>query len=393
MRHRELDGIRGVACLIVLFDHLIISILSSRFSEFPGAWRLSQWLVGGVDLFFVLSGFLIGGILLDHKRATNYFRVFWIRRIGRIMPVYYLLFASFCVVLLIRPWIDAPWLDQFLLKNPMPVWTYAVFLQNFAQSIDGGDGGARWVASTWSLAIEEQFYLLLPLLVFILNRRRLVVLALLCIPVAALVRGYTWQATGSMFTGYFLLPGRMDALMCGLLAALALRHAPTFAVCRRYRLVLDVAALGVFVMLNSSLVGGSTNSGSFVIMASDFTFRSVLFAYLILRVFLVPETSIYRRFLSGRALVFFGTISYALYMYHPAINGLLFGIIYGGVPVLGSFGEAMVVALVIAVSIGLAWLSTRYFEMPIRRLAGRVAYRETRPELDEFALGSANARL
>ncbi len=388
MRYRELDGIRGLACLIVLFDHLIVSSIPHELMRFPGAWRLTQWLVGGVDLFFVLSGFLIGGILLDHKRAANYFRVFWVRRIGRIMPVYYLLFASFCVVLLVRPWLDAPWLDQFLLDRPMPVWTYALFVQNFAQSLDGGDGGARWVASTWSLAIEEQFYLLLPLLVFALDRRKLLLVALACIPVAAMVRGYTWQATGLMFTGYFLLPGRMDGLMCGFLAALAVRHAPTLAFCKRCRVPLDIAALGVFAALNSSLIGGSTRSGSFVVMASDYTFRSVLFAYVILRVFLVPETSIYRRLLSARALVFFGVISYALYMYHPAINGLLFGIFYGRAPILASFGQAALTACVIAVSIGLAWLSTWYFEMPIRRMAGRVTYRGNRPE---FALEPSGA--
>jgi len=392
MRYRELDGVRGLACLIVLFDHLIFSDLPHASRMFPGAWRLGQWLVGGVDLFFVLSGFLIGGILLDHKRATNYFRVFWGRRIGRIMPVYYLLFASFCAVLLIRPWLDAPWLDQFLLQNPMPVWTYALFVQNFAQSIDGGDGGARWIGSTWSLAIEEQFYLLLPLLAYALDRRKLLALALACIPIAALVRGYTWQATGSMFTGYFLLPGRMDALMCGFLGALAVRHAPTLAMCKRYRVILDIVALGVVLMLNSSLIGGSTKSGSFVIMALDYTFRSVLFGYLIVRVFLVPEGSAYRRLLSARVLVFFGVISYALYMYHPAINGLLFGIVYGRPPILSTPRQALVTAAVIAVSIGLAWLSTWYFEMPIRRLAGRVKYCETRPELDDFRYDPARAR-
>jgi len=161
------------------------------------------------------------------------------------------------------------------------------------------------------------------------------------------------------------------------------------ALCKRYRVPLDIAALGVFVALNSSLIGGSTRSGSFVVMASDFTFRSVLFAYVVLRVFLVPEASIYRRLLSARVLVFFGVISYALYMYHPAINGLLFGIFYGRALILASVGQAAVTACVIAVSIGLAWLSTWYFEMPIRRMAGRVTYREDRPE---FALGSARAQ-
>jgi peptidoglycan/LPS O-acetylase OafA/YrhL len=158
---------RGIACLAVLLDHCIFSNIPA--GSFPGLYRLSGWLISGVDLFFVLSGFLIGGILLDHKNTTNYFRVFWTRRVGRIMPVYYLLLATFFTVLLIRPWLPAPWLDAFLLKDMMPVWTYPLFVQNIAQALDGGDGGARWVASTWSLGIEEQFYLLLPPLIYILS--------------------------------------------------------------------------------------------------------------------------------------------------------------------------------------------------------------------------------
>ncbi len=379
MRFRELDGLRGIACLVVLFDHVIVSSIPVADFQFRGAWRLSQWLVGGVDLFFVLSGFLIGGILLDHRNAANYFRVFWIRRIGRIMPVYYLLFASFCIMLLIRPWFAAPWLEDYLLKNPMPVWTYGLFVQNFAQSIDGGDGGARWVASTWSLGIEEQFYLLLPVLVYLLNRRRLLLLAIACIFAAPVVRGYLWQASGSLFTGYFLLPGRMDSLMFGFLAALVLRHAPTLAWCRRFRVGLDLASLAVFAALNTTLIGGSSPSASFVIRSMDFSFRAAFFAYLVLRVFLVDETAIYRQLLGSRVLVFFGLISYALYMYHPAINGLLFGMILGTAPVIATPVEAVVAGAIVVVSIALAWLSTRYFEMPIRRLAARAAYSEKRP--------------
>ena len=158
-RVSELDGVRGIACLLVIADHVIVSGLPHGI--LPG--RIVPWLIGGVDLFFVLSGFLIGGILLDNRSATNYFRAFWIRRIARIWPVYYLLVFSFFAVVVARPMLPWPWLDRFLLKDAMPLWTYPTFLQNFAQGASGLDGGARWVASTWSLAIEEQFYLLLPL--------------------------------------------------------------------------------------------------------------------------------------------------------------------------------------------------------------------------------------
>ena len=376
-RLRELDGIRGIACLLVIFDHIFFSNLSPDL--IPGYWRISAWLLGGVDLFFVLSGFLIGGILLDHKHAGNYFRVFWARRIARIMPVYYLLFATFCLALLLRPWLHAPWLDVYLLKNHMPVWTYAVFVQNFAQALDGGDGGARWVASTWSLAIEEQFYLLLPPLAYLMGRKELAMMAAVGIVVALLARTYLWEASGSWFTPYFLLPSRMDALLAGLAAALALRHVPTFGFLQRHRLGVDFIGILAAVILCTSLVGPSGYSDMFIVRGLDFTFRSVFFAYVIVRVFLVPEGSLYRRFLSARLLVFSGTISYALYMYHPAINGLLHGLIFGDEPKLPDLQHLMVAVAVVALSVGLAWLSTTYYELPIRRLAGRMRYRDGRP--------------
>ena len=376
-RLRELDGIRGIACLMVLLDHIIVSGLP--YDKIPGLYRLGPWLIGGVDLFFVLSGFLIGGILLDNKGASNYFKVFWTRRIARIMPVYYLLMLSFFLMLAIKPYLGAPWLDQFLFKDMMPLWTYPLFVQNFAQSLDGGDGGARWVASTWSLAIEEQFYLMLPPLIYFISRRSVASFAAICIVIALFVRARLWQTTGSWFTGYFLLPGRMDALAFGLLATLAIRHAPTLAWLQRSRRMLDVLAVGLVLFLTSHALPDIAKlmpqTASFIIRSEDFSFRAALFAYAILRVFLVPEQSWYRRFLVRAPLVFTGIVSYSLYMYHPAINGLLFGMVFGDEPKIPDIPHFLVALVVIAVSFALAWLSTTYFEMPIRRWAHQVRYR------------------
>ncbi len=375
--YRELDGLRGIACLAVLLDHCVVSVIPP--GALPGLYRLSAWLLGGVDLFFVLSGFLIGGILLDHKGAANYFRVFWIRRIGRIMPVYYLLMLSFFVMLAIKPWLGAPWLDTFLFKDTMPVWTYPLFVQNFAQALDGGDGGARWVASTWSLAIEEQFYLLLPPLIYLLRRRSVTALAVACIVAALLVRAFAWRVSGSWFTGYFLLPGRMDALMFGVLAALAVRHVATMRVLRRRRRLLDVAALLVVAALSSNVlayVGGHTTPAlSLLIQSTDFTLKAALFCTMIVRVFLVDAGSLYRRALASGPLVGLGFVSYPLYMYHPAINGLLHGWAFGRAPEITDARHVAVALAVVALSIALAWVSTHFLELPIRRLAHRVAYR------------------
>jgi peptidoglycan/LPS O-acetylase OafA/YrhL len=295
------------------------------------------------------------------------------------MPVYYLLMLSFFLMLAIKPYLGAPWLDQFLFKDMMPLWTYPLFVQNFAQSLDGGDGGARWVASTWSLAIEEQFYLMLPPLIYFISRRSVASFAAICVVIALFVRARLWQTTGSWFTGYFLLPGRMDALAFGLLATLAIRHAPTLAWLQRSRRMLDALAIGLVLFLTSHALPDIAKlmpeTASFIIRSEDFSFRAALFAYAILRVFLVPEQSWYRRFLIRAPLVFTGIVSYSLYMYHPAINGLLFGMVFGDEPKIPDIPHFLVALVVIAVSFALAWLSTTYFEMPIRRWAHQVRYR------------------
>lgn len=375
-RLKELDGLRGLACLLVLLDHCVVGPVPLHW--IPGLGRLSGWLIGGVDLFFVLSGFLISGILLDNKGAGNYFMVFWIRRVGRIMPVYYLLMLSFFAMLLVKQQFPASWLDVYLFRDAMPLWTYPVFVQNFAQAADGGTGGARWVASTWSLAVEEQFYLLLPPLAYMLSRRSLAAVAVACVCAACLVRATLWSASGSWNTAYFLLPGRMDSLMFGLLSAVIVRRPPALRFVQRHRLFFDAGSVAAAVALTAAVFSpnGVTPSSraEFVIWSLDFTVRAALFAYLIVRIFIVPENSPYRQLLSAKSLVGTGIISYALYMYHPAINGIVHGLVFQDEPRIVDAGHLSVAVLVIAISIVLAWLSTRYFEMPIRKLTHRFKY-------------------
>ena len=380
-RVSELDGVRGIACLLVLADHVVVSGLPP--GSLPGIGRLVPWLVGGVDLFFVLSGFLIGGILLDNRGATNYFSVFWLRRIARIWRVYYLLTFSFLIVVNARHFFPAVWLDLFLLKDPMPLWTYPTFLQNFAQGASGLDGGARWVASTWSLAIEEQFYLLLPPLVLLLCRQRMAILAVFCIVAAWALRSIFQAETGTWTEGYFLLPGRMDSIGAGLLAAIIVRSPALIATVRRKRLFLDVIALAVvlFLLGNGLSALGKVLPPTGVLLANnaDFTLRSILFAWAILRIFVVPGESVYRCVLNFRLFTFTGLISYSLYMYHPLINGLLHGFAFADVRRVTDGRHLVVASAVVGVSYLCAWVSTTQMEIPIRNLAHRLHFRPLIP--------------
>ena len=169
-RHPELDGLRGCACLLVLAFHYLYQSLEN---DSPSKWKGSllatlhlSWT--GVDLFFVLSGFLLGGILLRHREAPNLFKVFYLRRACRILPLYFSWLSLFAFLSLILPATRF----QCLNNARIPSWPYWVFCQNIFMAIKSSVG-CTWLAPTWSLAVEEQFYLVLPLLITRVPHRHL----------------------------------------------------------------------------------------------------------------------------------------------------------------------------------------------------------------------------
>lgn len=134
----ELDGLRGLAILLVLIWHYGLAVLKIPIGLFAGPLILILNLAwSGVDLFFVLSGFLIGGILLDNREAPYYFKAFYTRRIFRIFPLYFMWLAIFALVVLLAlpsaPATPAAW----LWGSPLPWWSYVTFTQNFVMSSIG----------------------------------------------------------------------------------------------------------------------------------------------------------------------------------------------------------------------------------------------------------------
>src|SRR5438445_5854386 len=147
-----LDGLRGWAILLVLLTHIAAPL---RWSTPLLVISSYGWV--GVDLFFVLSGFLITGILIDSKPHTGYLKSFYVRRILRIWPIYFLLLA---VVFLVTPYLGR----AFEFPHSYYRWEYYVF---YLQNVWLKDFGPAPLQMTWSLAVEERFYLLLPLVVLI----------------------------------------------------------------------------------------------------------------------------------------------------------------------------------------------------------------------------------
>src|SRR6266403_5622540 len=178
----ELDGLRGVAIALVLLWHFVFIPIEAApgtfWSYFQATGRLT-W--SGVDLFFVLSGFLIGGILLDSRDSPNYFRTFYKRRFFRIVPLYGVML--FTALMVGRGEIDA-WI---------PTLSYFAFLQNLWMARFATFGVL--LAATWSLAIEEQFYLTLPAVIHFVDPRWIIgtlVAGIVAAPATRIAVGHIW---------------------------------------------------------------------------------------------------------------------------------------------------------------------------------------------------------
>lgn len=379
----ELDGVRGIACIAVVLLHTIIGIIPFADGSFGLMMQnaLKPFLIGGVDLFFVLSGFLISGILMDNKGASNFFRAFWTRRIARIFPVYFLLYFSFLAAIAIHDVVQAPWMELWLLQERLPLWPYAIFMQNFAMA-DVGEGGPRWIGVTWSLAVEEQFYFLLPPIVYLVARRSLLKIAIAAIIAAPFVRTAVWHEY-TWFSSYVLLPGRMDTLMFGVLGAWIVRNPKALEKARQMRGTLDAVAIALAVLIAMgafTYLGDLIESQTLAIFVRTLRYSALaaFFGIVVLRIFLVEEGP-YRRALRNPALVHIGMISYAMYMYHQAVNGLLHGYVYHQEPRVETLPQFGLALCVLAIAYTLSRLSMAYMERPIRRLGQKVKYRRPEP--------------
>jgi peptidoglycan/LPS O-acetylase OafA/YrhL len=317
-RIRELDGLRGLAILVVML-HNESSVYPSLHLQnlFANGWM-------GVDLFFVLSGFLITGILLDTRESDGYFTSFYSRRCLRIWPLYFtLLLFMFVVVPFVRPAVGPS-----ILERSSPWWAYPVFLQNFLVPNSAGAAGPLGV--TWSLAIEEQFYLVWPLFVRYCTRKQLLWIALAVICLSPVMRLMLRHYEVNLYTNLF---SRLDGLMAGAMLAVLARSTGVEH-SRFNRLAWFGAAISLVIAFAAESAGARWVAFSFSAVASAALVHLALYS----------RQTWFHKLLSNRFLVYTGTISYGLYLLHkipfdaakevtlagpPLLNAvLLFGVCY-----------------------------------------------------------------
>jgi peptidoglycan/LPS O-acetylase OafA/YrhL len=306
-----LDAVRGVAILQVMFAH-----------AFPGHGGIGGYV--GVDLFFVLSGFLIGGNLIDRLQEPSYFSCFYIRRGFRILPLYYLLIIACAPLTLLQ----------------QPLWRYLTFVQNFHWAHLGtlGDG---WDGVTWSLAVEEQFYLLAPLLICLVPLRRLPASLCALILLAPCFRVIAVETTTLAGT-VVLMPSRLDSLCAGVLAAWILRFG------RVDQRVLSAALVTCSLVYFAVFAYSGGRRDSVIMWTVGYTIEGTFFALSIVAMMVTDWRG-------NRVLQWFGTRAYGLYLLHALLLRLT--------------GNAF---LGLALAAVLAELSWRYLEAPLIAYSKRI---------------------
>jgi peptidoglycan/LPS O-acetylase OafA/YrhL len=299
----QLDAIRGIAILVVML-HNERDVFPSL--HLPGVLA-SGWM--GVDLFFVLSGFLITGILLDAKGSAGFFRNFYARRCLRIWPLYYaLLLFIFVAVPLLRP-AQA----SMIFERSSPWWAYPFYLQNFLVPVSTNAVGS--LGLTWSLAIEEQFYLVWPVVVRYLSTARLRIVCLAVIVASPFLRLYLSTEQVDLYTNVFC---RLDGLMWGAFVAALVRE-PAFEP-RRHRTL----AWGALIIALPLALATDGRGVQWIVYS-----LSVLASAGLVYLGLFSTARWLQRAFTSRPLVFTGMISYGLYLLHKipfdAVKGRSFG--------------------------------------------------------------------
>ena len=363
-----LDGIRGAAILMVLCVHFIGDAPAYTALE-RAMVKVANYGIWGVDLFFVLSGFLITGLLYDSKGSAGYFRDFYVRRTLRIFPLYYGVLAALFIVLPLLP-MHYPAALAESAHHQAWLWLYA---SNFYLAIHRA-WVLPYVGHFWSLAVEEQFYLVWPLVVLTFGRRSLLGICVAVTILALALRSTLSYAGAGYVAQVVLTPCRFDALCVGGFLALAVRSVGLERVARTARRSLG-PLLGLVLLASGwNAVRGTLSD---VVLPIRGTLIALTFGAVLVTSLSAQTGSVLSRLLRSRVMCFLGTRSYGLYVFHGIIA---YGIgehraALDGLSAKVGSGPALLIAAAAGtgLSILVATVSYELFEKPFLRLKKRLA--------------------
>jgi len=360
----ELDGVRGCAILFVIFYHYFeMRIGATTGTALAFLKAMLAFTFSGIDLFFVLSGFLIGGILFDTRTSAKYFQTFYIRRVSRIVPLY----VVFCMLFaLANHFLPASRFEGLAGKSQIPWLHYATFTQNF--------WFARyaiwvpyWLSITWSLAVEEQFYLITPFVIRYM--KKVTVLLVVLIAGAPFFRLLAFYYYKNDIAPYALTICRVDALGLGVLAAIMMRRQEVQDWLHENASSLSI----VFWFLLAGVLFFTTfdpHHTGLVIITIGYTWIA-LFYVTVLLIAVTQHDNWLSRTLRVRPLMWIGSIAYGSYLFHQGINVICHALILNERPLLFDAPGVVVTLLAVVLTFILASLSWIYFEKPLISLGHR----------------------
>ncbi|HWA75714.1 MAG TPA: acyltransferase [Polyangiaceae bacterium] len=361
----ELDGIRGVAILAVIAVHFVATIFEQPQNLVERiAGKITGYGMWGVDLFFVLSGYLITGILWDSRPSPRYFKAFYMRRTLRIFPLYYgVLFVL--LVLIPRSLLEAHAPEALIMRDKQGwLWSY---LTNVYVAKEG-TFAIPYVSHFWTLAIEEHFYLFWPLVIRLANRKSAMGIAVGLSVMALGLRLVLRQVTHNEMWAQVLTPSRLDSLCIGAWFALAIRGPDGPAAIGRNLRTWLLASAGVLVLLMAvpkSVLAHDLN------LPLKETALAVFCAVVIFAAAWRDGPAPLKAAMRLSFLRLFGKYSYGLYVFHAILA-------YGAwrhrtavylEPWVGSFTAAALVQAVLGSALSLAIAMASYHLFEVRFLA------------------------
>ena len=325
-RFEELDGLRGLAILLVLAWHFVHNPASTS-TALDG--QLKSIVTGlpfslgwtGVDLFFILSGFLIGSSIINIKSRKVGLKGYAIKRFFRIVPLYLILLVSYWVAIFTGYLSQSPGLSKWFLGiEPAPIWNFLTFTNNFWHA-ETNRFGPMWLGVTWSLAIEMQFYLLTPVVVFLARGKAL---PFICVAICILAFAYRiWLAGDSQVTDAHVLTfARLDTLFIGVLLAWVAFRFPKFELDGKISAIVFLLTI-ILLMIVVYYHTHDTRIFSQWMQTVGYTLIALLYAGLFMLVHFGKPGSIMRRTFSIAPLRWLGDISYPVYLFHFPVHAVV----------------------------------------------------------------------
>ncbi len=359
----QIDGLRAIAILLVISFHYINNQLVNATDKIAKFFCLATsfgW--AGVDLFFVLSGFLIGSILIANKHKNKFFSTFYIRRFVRIIPTYYLLIIFFIIICTI-PFFKT---NYFVAgNNVIPTWSYFLMMHNVYMG-QLNNMGNNAMSVTWSIGIEEQFYLIIPFIIYYIKNKWLPFLLVFFIILANIFRFY-YTTPGQWIPAYVLLPCRMDAISFGVLIAWINSNYNLTTFATKYfkkisLIMISTVAICAFLYLKYQDIGIIRNS-----LFALFFACAIVFA-------LSKPNSFYGKILANNALNWIGKISYSLYLFHYLIIGIFNVIATTYFKNIGTILGICTTILALLFTFLFSWIVYNYIEKPTVALGKKFNY-------------------